>query len=118
MGGVAALLGVNLAMNGAEPALVVFCWRALWLACIASALATVQYTGGGVLRLARAARSPGWGSVLGWIAAIARGLVPFALDESGPFASDGLVGMITPLTSVQWVLALCACLPGRVRRRG
>lgn len=55
----AALVGMSLAINGAEPALVVFCWRALWLACIASALPTVLYTVSGVLRLARAARSPG-----------------------------------------------------------
>jgi hypothetical protein len=117
VGGVAALVGVNAALTGMDPAFVTFCWRALWLSFIASAVPTVLYTVSGVLGVARAGLSPGWVSVLGWISAAAHVVVLFALDEKGLFALDGLVGMVTPVTTVAWVLALCAMLPGRVRRR-
>lgn len=118
VGGIAALLGVNAAVTGMDPTFVAFCWRGLWLSFIASAVPTVLYTVSGVIGLARADLSPGWVSVLGWISAAAHVVVLFALDEKGAFALDGLVGMIVPVTTVLWVLAMCASLPGRVRRRG
>lgn len=118
VGGVAALVGVNAALAGMDPALVTFGWRALWLSFVASAVPTLLYTAAAVLGLQRAGLSPGWVSALGWISALAHLPVLFALDERGLSALDGLLGMIAPVTTVLWVLCLCVQLPGRVRQRG
>jgi len=116
IGGLAALVGVNGALAGIDPAFVAFCWRALWLSFVASAVPTLLYTVSAVIGLARAGLSPRWVSALGWISAAAHVVVLFAIGETGLFALDGLVGMLMPLTTIAWVLTLCAILPGRVRR--
>ena len=35
--------------------------------------------------------------------------------QSGPFAPDGIVAALTPLTTVLWILAVAATLPRRFR---
>lgn len=117
VGGIVALVAVNAAASGMNPEFVLLCWRALWLSFVASAVPTVLYTATAVLGLARAGLAPGWISILGWIAAIAHAVALFAVRERGLFALDGLVGMLTPLTTDLWLLALCVTLPGRVRRQ-
>lgn len=112
-----ALAGIHAAVAGADPALVAFAWRGLWLTFTASAVPTILFTVTGVLGLAEAGLAPVWVGVLGWISAGAHVVVMFTMAQSGPFAPDGIVGAVTPVTTVVWILATAAGLQARVRAR-
>jgi len=59
--------------------------------------------------------SPPWVSAVRWLSAAAHVLVLFTLAQRGPFAADGIIAGLVPLTTVIWILALAATLP-RSRR--
>ena len=104
-----------LAGNAAGAGLAALGWRALWLTYSASAVPTILFTVTGVLGLRQAGLSPPWVSALGWLSAAAHVLVLFTLAQRGPFAADGIIAGLVPLTTVIWILALAATLP-RSRR--
>lgn len=112
-----ALAGIHAAVAGADPGLVAFAWRGLWLTFTASAVPTILFTVTGVLGMAEAGLAPVWVGVLGWISAGAHVVVMFTVAQSGPFAPDGLVGALTPVTTVVWILATAAGLRTRVTER-
>ena len=103
------------AAGNAGAGLVALGWRALWLTFWASGVPTILWTVTGVLGLRQARLSPPWVSALGWLSAAAHVLVLFTLAQRGPFAPDGIIAGIVPLTTVIWILALAATLP-RSRR--
>jgi hypothetical protein len=74
----------------------------------------IVFTVTGVLGLQQAGLSPRV-SALGWLSAVAHVLVLFTLAQHGPFAPDGIIAGLVPLTTVIWILALAATLP-RSRR--
>lgn len=117
-GAAAALVAIHSAAADVAPELVALAWRWLWLGFLASALPTLLFTITGVLGLERARLSPRWVSVLGWISAAAHVVVMFTVDQQGPFAPDGPVSTLAPVTTILWILALSATLPAQVRRRG
>ena len=76
---------------------------------------TIVFTVTGVLGLRQAGLSPPWVSAVGWLSAAAHVLALFTLAQRGPFAADGIIAGLVPLTTVIWILALAATLP-RSRR--
>ena len=56
--------------------------------------------------------------MIGWVSAFAHLVVGFTLAQSGPFATDGIVGGLTPLTTVVWIIAASLCLRRQVLRDG
>jgi NADH:ubiquinone oxidoreductase subunit H len=110
-----ALADVHAAAGNAEAGLVALGWRGLWLTFLASAVPTILFTVTGVLGLRQARLSPPWVSALGWLSAAAHLLVLFTLAQRGPFAADGIIAGLVPVTTVIWILALAATLP-RSRR--
>jgi hypothetical protein len=115
VGAAFALVGIHSAAAGTDAALVAFAWRGLWLTFTASAVPTVMFTVTGVLGLAEAGLAPTWVSIIGWISAGAHVVVTFTVAQSGPFAPDGVVAALTPVTTVAWILATAAGLPRRVQ---
>jgi hypothetical protein len=113
-----ALVAVHSAVAGAPAALVALAVRGLWLTFLASAVPTILFTVTGVLGLRAAALAPTWVAVLGWISAAGHVVVMTTFAQSGPFAPDDIVGALTPLTTVLWILGLSATLPRRVRVAG
>ena len=109
------LAGVHAAAGNAGAGLAALGWRALWLTFWASGVPTILFTVTGVLGLRQAGLSPPWVSALGWLSAAAHVLVLFTLAQRGPFAADGIIAGLVPLTTVIWILALAATLP-RSRR--
>jgi hypothetical protein len=69
------------------------------------------FTVTGVLELRQAGLSPPWVSALGWLSAAAHVLELFTLAQRGPFAADGIIAGLVPLTTVIWILALAAARP-------
>lgn len=112
-----ALAGFHTAAAGADPSIVAFAWRGLWLTFTASAVPTVLFTVTGLLGMAEAGLAAGWVGVLGWISAGAHVIAMFTLAQSGPFAPDGMVGSLTPITTVVWILAAAVGLRKRVQSR-
>jgi hypothetical protein len=108
------LAGFHAAGAGAEPGIVAFAWRALWLTFTASAVPTIVFTVTGVLGMTEAGLAAGWVAALGWLSAGAHVIAMLALAQSGPLAPDGIVGSLAPLTTVVWVLAAAAGLRKRV----
>ena len=106
-----ALADVHAAAGGAAAGLVAFGWRGLWLTFLASAVPTILFTVTGVLGLRQAGLSPSWVTALGWLSAAAHLLAIFTLAQRGPFAPDGIVAVLVPLTTVIWILAQAATLP-------
>ncbi len=82
---------------------------------MAAAVPTIMFTVTGVLGLRQAGLFPPWVPALGWLPAAAHVLVLFTLAQRGPFAADGIIAGLVPLTTVIWILALAATLP-RSRR--
>jgi len=115
IGATSGLAGLHAAAANAGAGLVALGWRALWLTFWASGVPTILWTVTGVLGLRQARLSPPWVSALGWLSAAAHVLVLFTLAQRGPFAPDGIIAGIVPLTTVIWILALAATLP-RSRR--
>ena len=115
IGASSGLAGLHAAAGNAGAGLVALGWRGLWLTFWASAVPTILFTVTGVLGLRRAGLSPPWVSALGWLSAAAHVLVLFTLAQRGPFAVDGIIAGLVPLTTVIWILALAATLP-RSRR--
>jgi hypothetical protein len=109
------LAGLHAAAGNAGAGLVALGWRALWLTFLASGVPTILFTVTGVLGLRQAGLSPPWVSALGWLSAAAHVPVLFTLAQRGPFAADGIIAGLVPLTTVIWILALAATLP-RSRR--
>ncbi len=109
------LAGLHAAAGNAGAGLVALGWRALWLTFWASAVPTILFTVTGVLGLRQAGLSPPWVSALGWLSAAAHVPVLFTVAQRGPFAPDGIIAGLVPLTTVIWILALAATLP-RSRR--
>ena len=105
------LAGVYAAAGNASPAVIVVGQRGLWLTFLASALPTIMFTAAAVLGLRQARLSPPWVSALGWLSAAAHLLAMFTLAQRGAFAPDGTIAILTPLTTVIWILALAAALP-------
>jgi hypothetical protein len=110
-----ALADVHAAAGNADAGLVALGWRGLWLTFLASAVPTILFTVTGVLGLRQARLSPPWVSALGWLSAAAHLLVLFTLAQRGPFAADGIIAGLVPVTTVIWIIALAATLP-RSRR--
>jgi hypothetical protein len=109
------LAGLHAAAGNAGAGLVALGWRALWLTWLASGVPAILFTVTGVLGLRQAGLSPPWVSALGWLSAAAHVPVLFTLAQRGPFAPDGIIAGLLPLTTVLWILALAATLP-RSRR--
>jgi hypothetical protein len=109
------LAGLHAAAGNAGAGLVALSWRGLWLTFLASGVPTIVFTVTGVLGLRQAGLSPPWVSALGWLSAAAHVLVLFTLAQRGPFAADGIIAGLVPLTTVIWILALAVTLP-RSRR--
>ena len=103
------------AAGNAGAGLVALGWRGLWLTYLASGVPTILFTVTGVLGLRQAGLSPPWVSAVGWLSAAAHVLALFTLAQRGPFAADGIIAGLVPLTTVTWILALAATLP-RSRR--
>jgi hypothetical protein len=99
------LVAVHSMVGGAGPELVAYAWRELWLVFLASGVPTIAFTVSGVLGMEAAGLAPRWVSVLGWVSAAAHVLVLFTLAQSGPFAADGIVAGLTPMTTVVWIVA-------------
>ena len=110
-GASSGLAGLHAAAGNAGAGLVALGWRALWLTFLASAVPTILFTVTAVLGLRQAGLSPPWVSALGWLSAAAHVLVLFTLAQRGPFAADGIIAGLVPLTTVLWILALAATLP-------
>jgi hypothetical protein len=115
IGASAGLAGLHAAAGNAGAGLAALGWRGLWLTFLASGVPTIVFTVTGVLGLRQAGLSPPWVSALGWLSAAAHGPVLFTLAQRGPFAADGIIAGLVPLTTVIWILALAATLP-RSRR--
>jgi len=115
IGASSGLAGLHAAAGNAGAGLVALGWRGLWLTFWASAVPTILFTVTGVLGLRQAGLSPPWVSAVGWLSAAAHVLVLVTLAQSGPFAADGIIAGLVPLTTVAWILALAATLP-RSRR--
>ena len=109
------LAGPHAAAGNAGAGLVALGWRGLWLTFLASGVPTILFTVTGVLGLRQAGLSPPWVSAVGWLSAAAHVLVLVTLAQRGPFAADGIIAGLVPLTTVIWILALAATLP-RSRR--
>jgi len=105
------LAGLHAAAGNAGAGLVALGWRALWLTFLASGVPTILFTVTGVLGLRQAGLSPPWVSAVGWLSAAAHVLVLVTLAQRGPFAPDGIIAGLVPLTTVIWILALAATLP-------
>jgi hypothetical protein len=52
---------------------------------------------------------------LGWLSAAAHLLAVFTLAQRSAFAPDGIIAALVPLTTVIWILAQAAALPGSWR---
>ena len=115
VGAAFGLVAIHSAVAAEPASLVALAWRALWMTFLASAVPTILFTATGVLGLRAAALAPTWVAVLGWISAAAHVVVMTTVAQSGQFAPDGIVGALTPLTTVLWVLGVAAMLPRRVR---
>jgi hypothetical protein len=111
VGAALGLAGVHAAVGGNAFA-AAFGWRALWLAFLASAGPTILFTATGVLGLRQARLCPPWVASLGWISAAAHVLAMLTLAQRGVFAPDGIIALLTPLTTVIWIVALAIKLPG------
>ena len=111
IGASSGLAGLHAAAGNAGAGLVALGWRGLWLTFLASAVPTILFTVTAVLGLRQAGLSPPWVSALGWLSAAAHVLVLFTLAQRGPFAADGIIAGLVPLTTVLWILALAATLP-------
>ena len=109
--------GLHAAAGNAGAGLAGLGSRESWLTFLASGVPTIVFTVTGVLGLRQAGLSPPWVSALGWLSAAAHVLVLFTLAQRGPFAADGIIAGLVPLTTVLWILALAATLP-RSRRAG
>ncbi len=109
------LAGLHAAAGNTGAGLVALGWRGLWLTFLASGVPTIVFIVTGVLGLRQARLSPPWVSALGWLSAAAHVPVLFTLAQRGPFAADGIIAGLVPLTTVTWILALAATLP-RSRR--
>jgi hypothetical protein len=108
------LAGFHAAAAGAEPGIVAFAWRGLWLTFTASAVPTILFTVTGVLGMAEAGLAARWVTVLGGLSAGAHVIAMLTLAQFGPLAPDGIVGSLVPVTTVAWVLAAAAGLRKRV----
>lgn len=105
-----ALVAVHSARAGADPALVAAGWRALWLVFLASAVPTIVFTVPAVTAMAATRLVPAWVTSLGWLSAVAHVVVMFTFAQSGAFAPDGIVGALTPLTTVFWIVGAAVVL--------
>jgi hypothetical protein len=110
-GASSGLAGLHAAAGNAGTRLAALGWRGLWLTYLAAAVPTIVFTVTGVLALRQAGLSPPWVSALGWLPAAAHVLVLCTLAQRGPFAPDGIIAGLVPLTTVIWILALAATLP-------
>ncbi len=116
-GGAAGLIAVHSSVAEVDPELTALAWRGVSFNFLASAVPTLLFTITGVLGLERARLSPRWVGILGWISVAAHVVILFTIAQQGAFAPDGLVAALVPITTVLWILALSATLPGQVRRR-
>jgi hypothetical protein len=110
-----ALADVHAAAGNAGAGLVALGWRGLWLTFLASAVPTILFTVTGVLGLRQAGLALPWVAALGWLSAAAHLLALFTLSQRGAFAPDGVIAALVPLTTVIWILAQAATLPGTWR---
>jgi hypothetical protein len=110
-----ALAAVHAAAGGADAGLVAFGWRGLWLTFLASAVPTILFTVIGVLGLRQARLRHRGVYALGWLSAAAHLLAVFTLAQRSAFAPDGIIAALVPLTTVIWILAQAAALPGSWR---
>ena len=115
IGASSGLAGLHAAAGNAGAGLAALGWRGPGLAFRAPGVPTIVVTVTGVLGLRQAGLSPPWVSGLGWLSAAAHVLVLFTLAQRGPFAADGIIAGLVPLTTIIWILALAATLP-RSRR--
>lgn len=105
-----ALVAVHSAQAGADAAIVAAGWRALWLVFLASAVPTVLFTVPAVYAMSSIQLVPAWVTRLGWISAAAHVVVMFTFAQSGAFSPDGIVGALTPLTTVLWIVGAAVVL--------
>ncbi len=114
-GASSGLAGLHAAAGNAGAGLAALGWRGLWLTFLASGVPTIVFTVTGVLGLRQAGLSPPWVPASGWLPAAAHLPVLLTLAQRGPFAADGIIAGLVPLTTVIWILARAATLP-RSRR--
>ena len=114
VGGSFALVAIHSTVAGESPALVALAWRGVWLTFLASAMPTILFTITGVQGMAATGLIVRWVAVIGWISAAAHVLVMFTVAQSGPFAPDGIVGALAPVTTVIWIIASAVLLRGRL----
>lgn len=105
-----ALVAVHSARAGADAGLVAVFWRGLWLVFLASAVPTVIFTVPAVMAMAATRLVPAWVTAFGWLSAAAHVVVMFTFAQSGAFAPDGIVGALTPLTTVFWIVGAAVVL--------
>jgi hypothetical protein len=84
------------------------------LTFLASAVPTILFTITGVLGMMAAGLTAKWVAVLGWVSAAAHVVAMSTVAQSGAFAPDGIVGALTPVTTVIWIVATALQLPGRL----
>ncbi|MQA88001.1 MAG: hypothetical protein GEV03_26115 [Streptosporangiales bacterium] len=104
------------AANGGGAALVAWGWTGLFAGFAVSGVPTVVMTAGVVLGAHAARLAPPWVSTLGLLSGLAHILAATTFARTGPFALDGIIGLVTPLTTVLWIVALSIVLLVRANR--
>jgi hypothetical protein len=102
--------GAYLAGTGGGTALVTAAWAGLFVGFAVSAVPTVGMTVGVTVGAHRARLAPPWVTALGLVSALAHVLAATAFARVGPFALDGIVGLVAPLTTAVWITAQSAVL--------
>jgi hypothetical protein len=106
-----------LAGAGGDAQVVAALWTGLYVGFGASALPTVVLSIAVGLGAGRAGLAPRWVTVLSACSAAGHLVVIGATGHTGPFALDGTVGLVIPLTTVIWLIAQSAVLLRRSSRR-
>ncbi|MBO0872889.1 MAG: hypothetical protein J2P19_05805 [Pseudonocardia sp.] len=105
-----AAVGAYLAGAGGGAPLVAAAWAGLFVGFAVSAVPTVAMTAGVALGAHRARLAPPWVTALGLVSAVAHVLAATAFARVGPFALDGIVGLVAPLITAVWITAQSAVL--------
>lgn len=111
-----AAVAVFSAARGGNAALVAFGWTGLFAGFAVSAVPTIVMTAGVVLGTHAARLAPPWVGALGLLSGLAHILAATTFARTGQFALDGPIGMLTPLTTVAWIIALSTVLIVRASR--
>ncbi|MQA82699.1 MAG: hypothetical protein GEV10_30285 [Streptosporangiales bacterium] len=111
-----AAVAVFSAAHGGGAALVASGWAGLFAGFAVSAIPTLVMTVGVVLGTHVARLAPPWVGALGLLSGLAHILAATTFARTGPFALDGPIGLLTPLTTVVWIIALSVVLLVRVAK--